>query len=402
MENTLKPIPSQLFRLGLGLLIAGLVLVGLNFIIDDTEHHKRFWLFYNAMFFVLTSLGLGALFIIALEYVANAYWSVPTRRISEANAWLLPIAGIIGLPLLFNMGSLFEWVHPHGNHLLEVKSVYLNEKLQIIRYVAYFAIWTFSVWFVTRTSQKQDQTHDAKLTTRNIRYTAPYMILFAITLTFFSIDWLMSHHESWFSTMFGVTQFAGLLAASLAIYALLSIYLSEKGAITSKWNDNYLYPVSNLMMGSSILWGGTSMVQYMLQNYAGMPEETSFYVLRWENGWWVVSLLLVFVNFLVPFYGLASRPAKTNRGRVQFIAWWLIGAHILEAYWLLLPNLTLPTKDPINTPVKAVNPYFNFTDIGFVLLTAGIVLVVFVWQARKIKMLPEGDPKLGFALKWHP
>ncbi len=48
----------------------------------------------------LISIGVGALFLVALEYVAGAVWTVPIRRIVEFFAAIIPLLAILVLPLI--------------------------------------------------------------------------------------------------------------------------------------------------------------------------------------------------------------------------------------------------------------------------------------------------------------
>ena len=47
---------------------------------------ERFWVNWILWFLFLLTIGLGCLFIIALEHVVGAKWSVPLRRIPEIEA----------------------------------------------------------------------------------------------------------------------------------------------------------------------------------------------------------------------------------------------------------------------------------------------------------------------------
>ncbi|MEK7855973.1 MAG: hypothetical protein AAB288_07780, partial [Acidobacteriota bacterium] len=52
---------------------------------------------------------------------------------------------------------------------------------------------------------------------------APLKLVFALTLTFASFDWLMSLQPHWYSTIFGVYFFAGSLVGIFAFMALVTI-----------------------------------------------------------------------------------------------------------------------------------------------------------------------------------
>ncbi|KUG25387.1 hypothetical protein ASZ90_004789 [hydrocarbon metagenome] len=129
-------------------------------------------------------------------------------------------------------------------------------------------------------------------------------------------------------------------------------------------------------------WAYIAFSQFLLIYYANIPEETYWYLNRWEGGWIFVSLLLIVVHFVVPYFGLVSQPSKTNPKRLKFMAIWILVAHIVDLYWLIMP-----TYSPDSIP-------FSWMELGFPLLTFGIMVIVFGIKAKKENLVPIGDPKL--------
>ena len=203
-----KDLPASLSKIGLALLVIGLILGVAAFFVD----HSRAVFNYLIAFTFMISIGVGALFLIALEYVVGADWSVPIRRIVEFFAAVVPFLAILVIPLLFNVGELFHWSHAETvaeDPVLQSKAPYLNVPFFIIRVFALIGIWSVFYFFFTRNSKKQDTSKDQKLTTINIRLSAIFIPIFAVTISVSAIDWLMSVEPHWFSTIFGVYFFAG-------------------------------------------------------------------------------------------------------------------------------------------------------------------------------------------------
>ena len=86
-----KELPENLKKIGLVLLVTGVVLGIVAFFVDNTRASFNYLLSYT----FLISIAVGALFLVALEYVTNADWSVPFRRIVEIFAAnkAVPISG---------------------------------------------------------------------------------------------------------------------------------------------------------------------------------------------------------------------------------------------------------------------------------------------------------------------
>lgn len=105
IERTQKKFSAKIRPIGWGLVWLGVALYALGYITDAREA-----VFNNALnFLYLASIGIGALFFIALEYITGAVWSVPIRRVNEFLAQLVPFAALLAVPLLFNLDNLFVW-----------------------------------------------------------------------------------------------------------------------------------------------------------------------------------------------------------------------------------------------------------------------------------------------------
>ena len=83
---TKKPLPARLNLIGFILLGVGIILGVLAFFAD----HSRASFNYLIVYSFVVSIGVGSLFLIALEYVVGADWSVPIRRIVEFFAASIP------------------------------------------------------------------------------------------------------------------------------------------------------------------------------------------------------------------------------------------------------------------------------------------------------------------------
>ena len=88
--------------------------------------------------------------------------------------------------------------------------------------VLYFTVWTAMAYFLGSWSRRQDATGDPRLTRRFRLLSAPGLALYVLTLTFASVDWVMSLEPGWFSTIYGFLFVVNqvLAALSLAVLAL--------------------------------------------------------------------------------------------------------------------------------------------------------------------------------------
>ncbi len=380
LDYTQKDLPAYLLRLGLGLLALGLVIVVAGYFVDHTRSA-----FNNLVYLMfLTSVGVGALFLIAAEYIIGSVWSVPFRRINEFLAAVVLILPLVALPVYFHAHDLYHWTHLEevmSDKILKGKSAYLNMEFFTIRIIFFFAIWMLFYFVMTRISKKQDKTGDQKYTKSNIKMSAIFLPFFAITVTFASIDWMMSLEPHWFSTIYGVYYFAGTMLTALggATYAIVK--LTEKGYLTGIKPDHY-YSLGALMFAFVNFWAYIAFSQYMLYWYANMPEETFWFIDRWQNGWMTYTLVMMVIRFLVPYIALLSQPAKMRPGTLKFAGLWMLFAQVVDLYWLVMPTYD---KGGFN---------FGWIEIGYPLAAVGAIITVFYLRSRGENFMPIGDPKL--------
>ncbi len=384
-----KELPESLQKLGFILVGIGLGLGAVSFFVDST-----YALFnYLLSFVFIVSIAIGALLLVALEYVTGADWSVPIRRVSEAFAGLIPILIILAIPLLLNMGQLFHWTHTDEvakDKILSAKSPYLNTTFFIIRVLVVFGLWSLFYFLIIRNSRKQDTTKDQNLTTKNIRYSAIFIPVFAITITITAIDWIMSLEPHWFSTIFGVYYFSGSVLAGLSVVTFAVILLREKGYLHPAMVDDHYFSLGALLFAFINFWAYIAFSQYLLIWYANLPEETFWFLSRWEGGWVVVSLSLVVVHFIVPYAVLLSQPAKMDPKKLKFISIWILFAHFLDCFWLVMPNMHTENFNILSVVLQ----------FAFPTAVIGALILVLYYSSKKTNLVPVGDPKLERGLKF--
>jgi len=384
-----KELPENLKRLGFILVGVGLVLGIAGYFFDSQRALYNYLLAYV---FVL-SIAVGSLFIVALEYLAGAEWSTPLRRIPEFLASFIPVLLVLVIPLLLNVQSVFEWTRKDvlsHDKILSGKSPYLNTTFFMIRTVLSIGIWSLFYFLFVKNSRKQDSTKDQSLTKKNINYSAVFMPVFAITVTISGIDWLMSLSPHWFSTIFGVYFFAGSFVAALAAVTLAVVLLKEKGFLHPRLNNEHLFSLGALMFTFINFWAYIAFSQFMLIWYANLPEETFWFIQRWGGMWSVISIALIFVHFVIPYAVLLTQPAKMDPKRLKFISVWILAAHVLDLYWIILPQVN-------SAKAGALTIFFEF---GFLIAAIGGMLIVFYLNGKKQNLVPIGDPKLEKGLNF--
>lgn len=336
--------------------------------------------------FVL-SIALGGLFFVLIHHSTQAGWSVVVRRIGENAMASLPFLALLFVPLLFGMGDLFHWSHADAvakDPLLQHKQPYLNVPFFLIRTLAFFAIWSASAIWFGRLSRLQDTTGDHQLTRRMRRASAPALILFALSVTFFSFDWVMSLDPHWYSTIFGVYFFAGSVMAFFAFLALVA--LGQRDLLARVLNAEHLHDIGKLLFAFLVFWAYMAFSQYLLIWYANLPEETGFFAQRLAGSWRPVTIALSLGHFVVPFFFLLPRTIKRHRTALTVAALWLLFMHLLDMYWLVMPSL------------HAGGITLSLLDGTALIGCVGVFLAAFGWSQGRQALVPLRDPRLPESL----
>lgn len=383
-----KELPKKFKTISLVVFSVGLIMS----LIASFQDLERSLVNYNVIFAFLVSVSVGSLFLFAIEYLAGAVWSTVMRRIIEIFMSAVPFLFFIGLLVVFNTAHIFHWAHEEAvqsDKILKLKQPYLNQEFFVVRYLIYFVVWSLFAYFMNMNSKLQDSVADQNLTYKNSKLSAVFIPFFALTLTFFAVDFLMSTEPHWFSTVFGVYYFSGTVLAALAALTLTIIFLHEKGYFGNLLRSDHFYNLGALLFAFVNFWAYIAFSQFLLIWYANLTEENFWMIHRWESGWEIFSFILIFGHFLFPYFALLSQSSKYNLKRLKFMSVWILLMHYIDLYWLVFPSIYK----------KLV---FGWIEISFLLLLAGILMLMFQFGYNRFKnLLPIGDPKLKRSLEFH-
>jgi hypothetical protein len=350
----------------------------------------RLWAALLVDDFFFLSLALAGILFLALQYLSSAGWSTVIRRVPEAMMGFVPVAGLLMLPLYFGRQALYPWTRPEvlrHDPLVAAKSAYLNTPFFFARMVAFLSLWSLFALLLRRTSLAQDRAA-AGQHRRMVRFSAFFIVTFAVSFSLASFDWLMSLDPRWFSTIFAIYTFAGLLLSGLAGITLIVVLLREHGMLSGLVQESHLHDLGKLLFAFSTFWAYIWVSQYLLIWYSNIPEEVTFYVVRTQGGWAPLFFLVPVLNWGVPFLVLLSRGAKRNPRVLQGVA-----VIVLVGRWLDLYVLVAP-------------PVLSRVGIGLpeLLLTAGYAGLFFYLTRRALSRAPllaRNDPYLGESLHHH-
>lgn len=321
--------------------VAAAALGGLALIIGLFKFQDQVWPAFLLSFFYFSALAIGGLFFSALQYVTKAGWSASVRRISESFTAFIPFMLVGGLILVFGLKYLYPWADAEKmatDSLLSVKKAYLNYPFFLIRIFGFgLLMWLFKNQIVGR-SLNQDSTGNDQLTHSAIPWSIGFMFVFSLGFSLFSVDLLMALMPYWYSTIWGVYCFSGLIQTTFAAMILFAFAMINSGAVKGYINIEHIHDLAKFLKGFTVFWAYIAFSQFMLIWYANIPEETEFFLLRSQNGWLGISMALLIFRFIVPFLVLLPRGAKRSESTLKLVCWGVLIMQFVDLYWMIYPN----------------------------------------------------------------
>jgi len=368
-------------KLGLILGVLGLIASAIGYFMNS----EQFFHSYLVAFCYWLSIGLGGLFLTLLHYLTGAVWSIVFRRLYENFMILLPVLALFFIPILFGIHDLYHWSHADAvehDAILKMKTPYLNIPFFAIRAGLFFLVWSLYARTYYSLSLKNDRSGDPSCLISAKRKSPFAVIVFAVTVSFAAFDWLMSLDPHWYSTIFGVYYFAGATLATYSLITIFVIYLERLGVLKDRVTKDHYHDLGKMLFTFTVFWAYIAFSQYFLIWYANIPEETVWFLQRWEGSWKIVSLVLAVGHFLAPFFVLLIRAMKRNLVVLAVMSMWLLIMHFVDLYWLVLPNL------------HKHHAVFHWLDITTLIGIGGIFIALVFRLSAKYAIIPINDPRL--------
>jgi hypothetical protein len=376
------------------------------------EHHgnpvwvKRIFtsLWHHNIFFA--GIGSIGLFFIAIQYAAQAGWSAPIKRIPLAIGHWIPFAGILMLVLWFVVkNDIFHWTH-HDlyvegtagyDHIIAGKAAFFFWPLEagsfplfyVLRLVVFFSLWYVFFMWIKKEMLQEDISGGVQhwLTAR--KFSAIFLVIFAVTSSISAWDWVMSIDTHWYSTMMGWYVFASWWVTGLATITLIVVNLKDAGYLKMV-NANHLHDLGKFVFAFSVFWTYIWFSQFMLIYYANIPEETVYFIQRLRTApysWIFFANLLL--NFVLPFLLLMTRDAKRHASMLKVVCPIVIVGHWFDFYNMVTPG------------VMKTEGGLGFLEIGLALVFVSLFLYVVLNALSKFPLVAKNHPMMGESLNHH-
>jgi hypothetical protein len=334
-----------------------LLIVGVIFALISAwlavSNPNEFYPAYLLGFMDWLGVALGSMAIIMIRHLTGGGWGVVIRRVQGAAMRTLPGLSLLFIPLVIGVaqGRMYPWAMPLGSiaddHIREhltkqpfIKEAYLNFHGFLIRAIIYFAIWNLLSFLLSKWSIEGDSSSARDNSQRFKAVSGPGLILYAFTITFAVIDWVMSLDPTWISTIFGLIILIGELLAAMCFAVLVERILVDYKPMSDLLKPSFVHDHGKWMLAFTMVWAYFSFSQWLIIWAGNLPNEITFYLRRINGGWESVALVLVFLGFVLPFAVLLSRPFKRDIRKLVWLAVWILFIRWIDLFWIIEPNFS--------------------------------------------------------------
>ena len=382
--------------LGIGGIFSAIILVAALVFPEMREQALRSWLLG---FIFWSGIGIGSLGLLILQYLTGGAWGVIIRRIAEAGARTLPVILLLFLPLLLGVKSLYDWSHPRpGDKILEHRGAFLSWEWWGIRAIFYFALLGVMVYLLAyKWNRQQDEAtslqESANVLERMSRFCGPTLVIFALTVTFAAIDWVMTLDPHFYSTIFGLLFVIGWALSALSFIVAILAWLSDREPLRHIVGKRHFHDLGKLMLAMVMIWAYFNFSQYLIIWSGNIPDETKWYLTRQRGAWAVVGGALIFFHFAFPFLVLLSREVKRNAKWLTMLAIFILVMRLVDMYYFIGPS------PMIGMGGKEMEFHISWMDFVAPVAVGGIWLWWFFGELMKRPLIPINDPMLENAIK---
>jgi hypothetical protein len=380
---------AGLQRFGMGAALVGVVFALVGLMIYG---HERFFQAYLVAYTFWTGLVLGSMALLMVQHLTGGAWGLVIRRPLEAAVGTLPFMTVLFLPIpLFGMHDLYHWTHPEAvnDPIIQAKSLYLNTPFFLVRQAVYFSIWLIIALTLRKWSADQDRTGDPHLVRKFSILSGAGLVIYSLTVTFALIDWTMSINPHWFSTMWGPLHMVGQGLSAFAFAIVVLIMLSQTAPLNRVITQHHLHDLGKFLFAFLMLWAYLTFSQFLIIWSANVVEEIPHYLIRWDSGYQWVSMFMIVGHFALPYCLLLSRDVKRDWKRLRLVAFWVLGARVVDYYWHVAPEF------------HPEGLSLGLLDFALPIAIGGIFLSLFAVNLKGRALLPVNDLGLPKALAHH-
>jgi hypothetical protein len=327
-------------------------------------------------------LSLGCLALLMVQHLSGGLWGLSIRRILEAGTRVLPLMLVLWIPLFLGRHYLYGWMSGEGVN--ERNAWYLNMEFWWLRQAIYFAVWLGLMWVLNKRSALQD---DPSVVGRQPRFqliSGIGILLYALTISFAAVDWVMSLDPHWGSTIYGMIFMVGEGLSALSFCIIMLAVLTRYNPMREIVKAEQFHDIAKLMLAFVMLFAYFSFSQWLIIWAGNLPEEISFFLARIRGGWGVIALAIILFHFALPFALLLSRNLKRDGQKMIKLAVLLMFMRLVDIYWYVVPNFAHARG----------HFYFSIWYLIAPIGLGGLWLGYFFYNLQQRPILPAYEPQM--------
>jgi len=302
---------------------------------------QEFFRSYLSSFVFWFAIVAGALAVLCLQYTTGGEWGLMIRRPLGAAARTMFWMAIFFIPVVVGMKYIYPWMNvdwARHDEVVSQKLWYLNWKRFGAFAILFFICWIVWAWRIRALSLQfyKDRSPFTDLARR--RWAAAGLPMIVLTLTFASIDWMMSLEPKWSSTMYGITFTVGCGLSAFAFVTFFLSRLADTDAMRGILKPTHLRDLGNLMLAFVMFYAYVAFSEFLLIWYANTREEVPHYLVRDRGAWGAIAVLIILFHFFLPFFMLLMRPIKDRPETIAVVTVIILVMRYVAIYWLIAPS----------------------------------------------------------------
>ena len=362
--------------LTIGVLAAVATIVGLFMQSEQTMRG------YLIGYMLWLGLSLGCLTLLMVQHLSGGLWGLSIRRVMEAGSRVLPLMLVLWIPLFLGRHYLYDWMT--GDGVTENNSWYLNMPFWWIRQVIYFTVWLGLMYVLNKRSALQDEASATGHQPRFQLLSGIGIVLYALTISFAAVDWVMSLDPHWGSTIYGMIFMAGQGLSALSFCIVMLAVLTRYSPMREIIMAEQFHDIAKLMLAFVMLFAYFSFSQWLIIWAGNLPDEISFYLARIRGGWGLIALVIIMFHFALPFALLLSRNLKRDGQKMIGLALLLMFMRLVDIYWYVVPNFAHARG----------HFYFSIWYLVAPIALGGLWLGYFFYNLQQRPILPAYEPQM--------
>jgi hypothetical protein len=349
---------------------------------------RQFFISYLFAYLFWLGLALGCLCVAMIHHLTGGRWGDVCRRFLEAGYLTLPLLAVLFLPIFAGLRILYPWARGGAETHTEIarhQAHYLNPAGFAGRAVFYFLIWIGMAFLLRKWSRQQDGTVDLTPTRRARALSGPGVVIYALTMTFAAVDWIMALEPDWYSTVFAVIVCGGQILTAFAFAILALAWWKDEPPFLAVVEAGQFHQLGNLLLTFVMFWTYVCFGQLLIVWSGNLPREIGWYLHRIAGHWKWVACFLALFNFFLPFFILLFRAAKKRARSLQFLAALVFVCQLVNSYWEVEPSFFQS------------GVHLHWMDFAAPLGLGGLWIAMFLAALKRAALLTKKDPRISYS-----